>query len=144
MEDKRLIVAENDMSYALLCLKESIDYFISCYEKALEEVKGKTPNVVKITSQDVRVCAEQLRQDARLREKTKGKETDDETDSVMNAGTDNGTDSGTNNGPDANREKNVKTGTNAENETAKKDKPNRNVRRKHRRKKKPGTGTEAS
>ena len=144
MEDKRLIVAENDMSYALLCLKESIDYFISCYEKALEEVKGKTPNVVKITSQDVRVCAEQLRQDARLREKTKGKETDDETDSVMNAGTDNGTDSGTNTGPDANREKNVKTGTNAENETAKKDKPNRNVRRKHRRKKKPGTGTEAS
>ena len=99
-------------------------------------MKGKTPNIVKITSQDVRVCAEQLRQDARLREKTKGKETDDETDSVMNAGT--------NTGPDANREKNVKTGTNAENETAKKDKPNRNVRRKHRRKKKPGTGTEAS
>ena len=174
MEDKRLIVAENDMSYALLYLKESIDYFIACYEKALEEVKGKTPNIVKITSQDVRVCAEQLRQDTRLREKTKGKETDDETaaeinseaNSEANAERDAGIktktkknpetgsrarkDTRTDHGSNTDCTKKVKTGTDTENETdtekgtEKKDRSGKNVRRRRRRKKKPGTGNEAS
>lgn len=80
MADRRLIVAENEVSYALLWLKESIDYFISSYEKALEELKGKTPNIVKITSSDVRICAEQIRRDERPREKAGKKNAENGTE----------------------------------------------------------------
>ena len=60
MSEKRLIVSEKDVSYAMMMMTESIEYFIMSYEKALEEVKGTNPKIVAITSDDVRKAADRM------------------------------------------------------------------------------------
>ena len=46
-------------------MKESIDYFISSYEKAVSEVKDKNPQVVLITGDEVRKAAERMKYEKR-------------------------------------------------------------------------------
>ena len=65
MTDTRLIVSESDESAALVWMKESIDYFISSYEKAVSEVKDKNPQVVLITGDEVRKAAERMKYEKR-------------------------------------------------------------------------------
>lgn len=60
MSEKRLIVSENDVSYAMIMMTESIEYFIMNYEKALAEVQGKNPKIVAISSDDVRKAADRI------------------------------------------------------------------------------------
>lgn len=61
MAERRLIVAESDDSYAMVWMKESIEYFIMSFEKALNEVRDKHPNIVAISPDDVRNIAEHMR-----------------------------------------------------------------------------------
>ena len=41
MAERRLIVSESDDSYAMLLMKESIEFFIKSYEAVMEEVQNK-------------------------------------------------------------------------------------------------------
>lgn len=61
MNESRLIVSESDESTALVRMKESIDFFIASYEKAMAEVQGKNPNVILITSAEVRTAADHMK-----------------------------------------------------------------------------------
>ena len=63
MADQRLIVAESDVSYYMLHMRESIEYFILSYEKAMAEVQGKNPNIVPITAEAVREAADRIRRE---------------------------------------------------------------------------------
>ena len=63
MADKRLIVSESDDSFAMSLMKESIEYFIQNFEKAMEEVRGKNPKVVFISADDVRDAAERIKRE---------------------------------------------------------------------------------
>ena len=61
MAERRLVVSESDESYAMLLMRESIEYFIMSYEKAIEEVRGKNPKIVAISPDDVRNTADSMR-----------------------------------------------------------------------------------
>ena len=63
MAENRLVVSESDDPAALVRVKESIDFFISSYEKAMSEVQDKKPNVVIITGDDVRIASEHMRRE---------------------------------------------------------------------------------
>ncbi len=63
MADRRLIVSESDESYAMILMKQSIEYFIMSYDKAIEETKGKNPKIVTISSDDVRNTADRIRRE---------------------------------------------------------------------------------
>ena len=63
MEETRLMVSESDVRYAMILMKQSIEYFIKCYEKALEETRGKNPKIVSISSEDVRNAAERMKRE---------------------------------------------------------------------------------
>ena len=61
MAEYRLIVSESDVSSAMVLMRESIEYFIMSYEKAMEEVQGKKPKIVPISPDDVRIAADRMR-----------------------------------------------------------------------------------
>ncbi len=61
LTENRLVVSESDDPIALVRVKESIDFFINSYEKAMAEVQDKKPNVVIITGDDVRIASERMR-----------------------------------------------------------------------------------
>ena len=63
MAETRMAVAESGESTAFIMMKDSMDYFISSYEKAVKELEGKNPVVVKITSSEVKQCADMIRKD---------------------------------------------------------------------------------
>ena len=63
LKDKRLMTSESDESSALIWMKDSIDFFIDSYEKAMAQVKDKKPNVVTITGDYVRMIAEGMKHD---------------------------------------------------------------------------------
>lgn len=65
MTEKRLSVSESDESSALISMKDSIDFFINSFEKAMAEVQGKNPNVVLISPNEVRSAADQMKYDKR-------------------------------------------------------------------------------
>ena len=67
MEMKNQSSSGSDDISALTWMKESIDLFIDSYEKAMEEVEDKTPNIVIITSSEVRETAEGMRRYDRKR-----------------------------------------------------------------------------
>ena len=73
MAETRLAVAENDQSQAFILLKDGIDFFIDSYEKAMKEVEGKNPKIVKITSSQVKQWAETIRRDGKQEEQEKPK-----------------------------------------------------------------------
>ena len=59
--ESRLMTSADDESSALVWMKDGIDYFIDCYEKALAEVQNKHPKVVLITGDEVRKAADRLK-----------------------------------------------------------------------------------
>ena len=61
MAERRLIVSENDLSYAMILMRESIEFFIMSYEKAMEEVQNKKPKIVAITADKVRNATDCIR-----------------------------------------------------------------------------------
>ena len=61
MAERRLVVSEKDISYAMILMRESIEYFIMSYEKAIEEVRNKKPKIVAISPEDVRNAAERMK-----------------------------------------------------------------------------------
>ena len=63
MAGVRLMVSESDEISALVWMKDSIDYFIDRYEKAMADVQTKKPQVVRITADEVRTAAEHARRD---------------------------------------------------------------------------------
>ena len=63
MAERRLNVSESEISYAMVIMRESIEYFIRSYEKALEEVQGKNPKILSISSDDVRNAADRMRRE---------------------------------------------------------------------------------
>ena len=63
MADRRLIVDESEGSYAMKIMRESIEYFIMCFEKAVAETQGKNPKIVIITSDDVRNAADRMKRE---------------------------------------------------------------------------------
>ena len=58
---EHLIVSESDDPSSLVWVRESIEFFIDCYEKAMAEVRDKKPNVVVISADDVRITAEHMK-----------------------------------------------------------------------------------
>ena len=63
MNDSRLMQSISDESAGLLRVKDAIDYFITCYDKAMAEVQNKHPNVVHISGQEVRRASERMKND---------------------------------------------------------------------------------
>ena len=57
MAETRLMVSDSDESSAMVWMKDAIDYFIDSYEKAMSEVENKNPQVVLISSDEVRITA---------------------------------------------------------------------------------------
>ena len=54
------IVSQDHTSYGMRMMMESIDFFIMSYEKALEEVRGKKPKIIRVRIDDVREAAESM------------------------------------------------------------------------------------
>ena len=65
LAEVRLMAAESDISSAMSWMKDSIDYFIESYEKAMDEVRNKNPHVVTISGEAVRMTAEHMRRERR-------------------------------------------------------------------------------
>ena len=61
MERKNEGASGSDDFSALTWMTDSIDFFIDSYDKAMAEVQGKDPNVIIITSDDVRKTADSMR-----------------------------------------------------------------------------------
>ncbi len=59
-EDTRLIVDEKDDIIRLIKIREAIEYFISCFEKAVSLVEGKENDVVRIDAQEVKIFARKM------------------------------------------------------------------------------------
>ena len=58
---KRLNVSESDVSYAMVMMKETIEYFITSYDKAIEEVQDKNPKIITVTSDEICNAANRLK-----------------------------------------------------------------------------------
>lgn len=58
--DTRLIVDEKDDSIRLIKISEAIEYFIRCYEAAIDDIGDKELNVITITSDEVKGFAKRL------------------------------------------------------------------------------------
>lgn len=63
MEDKNTEGSDRGENSALSLMMETVDLFISSYEKAMSEVQDKNPNIIIITGEDVREIAESMRED---------------------------------------------------------------------------------
>lgn len=63
MAERRLNVAESDLSYGMVMMRETIEHFISSYETAMAEAQAKHPKVVHITADDVRNAADRIRRE---------------------------------------------------------------------------------
>ena len=63
MAERRLNVAESDVSYGMVVMRETIEYFIRSYEAAMAEAKAKDPKIVYITADDVRNAADRIRRE---------------------------------------------------------------------------------
>ncbi len=61
MVETRLIVSDKDISSSMILMKESIEYFIMCYEKALGEAQGKDPTIVSISPENIQRVATSMR-----------------------------------------------------------------------------------
>lgn len=71
MIERRLIVSESDVSYAMLLMRESIEFFIKSYEEAVEEARDKNPKIVAVSPDDVRKAADRIKRDRTPEERTR-------------------------------------------------------------------------
>ena len=63
------IMPDSDSGERMDLIRQSIDYFLYCYDKVVQLSEGRTANVIEITGEDVTQCADQLRQENRNRER---------------------------------------------------------------------------
>ena len=63
------IMPDSDSSERMELIRQSIDYFLHCYDRVVRLSEGRTANVVKITNEEVVHCADQIRQQFRNRER---------------------------------------------------------------------------
>ena len=63
MAERRLMVSESDNSYAMVMMRETIEFFIMSFEKAAEEVRDKKPKIVAISPDDVRNVADRMKRE---------------------------------------------------------------------------------
>ncbi len=63
------MMADSDIGERMDMIRQSIDYFLHCYERVTNLSKGKTANVIEITGEDVVHYADLLRQQYRNRER---------------------------------------------------------------------------
>jgi hypothetical protein len=63
--NRHLLATENEDVSVLDWMKDAIDYFIDSYDKAMAEVKDKNPQIILITSDDVKIIAENMREEYR-------------------------------------------------------------------------------
>ncbi|MBQ9061172.1 MAG: hypothetical protein IJ128_08510 [Firmicutes bacterium] len=52
-------------------IRESIEYFLMLYDEVMEEIRDKRPNVVRISPDDVRICAKRLQAEERNRDRSR-------------------------------------------------------------------------
>ena len=52
----RLIVDRKDVPYLMSWIREGIQYFLNSYDTAMELIRDKNPDVVKVTNDEVRAC----------------------------------------------------------------------------------------
>ena len=57
---QNMIVSDDNGSFALRIMMESIEAFIMNYEKALDEARGKNPKIIRARADDVRQAAEAM------------------------------------------------------------------------------------
>ena len=63
MTEQRLMVSESDISSPMIIMCESIEFFISSYEKALAETQGKAAKILHISPDQVRSVSERIKRE---------------------------------------------------------------------------------
>ena len=63
------IMAEFDSGERMEAIRQSIDYFLHCYDRVAQLSEGKTPNVIEITNDDIMQYVNELRQQTKSRER---------------------------------------------------------------------------
>jgi hypothetical protein len=63
------IMSESDSGERMEMIRQSIDYFLHCYDRVVQLTAGKKPNVIEITTEDITRYADQLRLQNRNRER---------------------------------------------------------------------------
>ena len=63
------IMAESDSGERMEAIRQSIDYFLHCYDRVAQLSEGKTPNVIEITNDDIMQYVNELRQQTKSRER---------------------------------------------------------------------------
>ena len=63
------IMPDSDSGERMDLIRQSIDYFLHCYDRVARLSAGKTAKVVEITNEEVTRCADHLRQEYRNRER---------------------------------------------------------------------------
>ena len=63
------IMAESDSGERMEAIRQSIDYFLHCYDRVAKLSEGKTPNVIEITNDDIMQYVNELRQQIKSRER---------------------------------------------------------------------------
>ena len=62
-------MAESDSGERMEAIRQSIDYFLHCYDRVAQLSEGKTPNVIEITNDDIMQYVNELRQQTKSRER---------------------------------------------------------------------------
>ncbi len=63
------IMPDSDRGERMELIRQSIDYFLHCYDRVVQLSAGRTANVIEITNEDIIRHADQLRQEYRSRER---------------------------------------------------------------------------
>ena len=63
------IMADSDIGERMDLIRQSIDYFLHCYDRVAQLSAGKTANVIQITNEEIAQYVDQLRQMYRNRER---------------------------------------------------------------------------
>ena len=63
------IMAESDSGERMEAIRQSIDYFLHCYDRMVQLTEGKTPNVIEITNDEIMQYVDELRQQIKSRER---------------------------------------------------------------------------
>ena len=63
------IMSDSDSGERMDLIRQSIDYFLHCYDRVTQLSEGRTANVIEITNEEIIQCADQIRQQLRNRER---------------------------------------------------------------------------
>ena len=63
------IIAESDSGERMDAIRQSIDYFLHCYDRVAQLTEGKALDVIEITNDEIMQYVDELRQQNRNRER---------------------------------------------------------------------------